>query len=76
MRAIPCSMTSYLFSTLPRQLEEFEQMCAYHQTSPESLFTRQRLCTLPTADGRISRCYRNISIYLYKYLIFNHNFIE
>ena len=52
----------YVFSTTPRQLAEFEQMCAYHQTSPESLFTRQRLCTLPTANGRITLAGNTLSI--------------
>jgi N-hydroxyarylamine O-acetyltransferase len=29
-------------------------MCHYHQTSPESHFTRQRICSLPTPEGRIT----------------------
>ena len=29
-------------------------MCDYHQTSPDSIFTRQRLVTKATPDGRIS----------------------
>jgi N-hydroxyarylamine O-acetyltransferase len=29
-------------------------MCLYHQTSPQSPFTQQRLCTLATVDGRIT----------------------
>ena len=29
-------------------------MCHYHQTSPESPFTRKRLCTLATPTGRIT----------------------
>lgn len=44
----------YLFSTQPRQLPEFAAMCHYHQTSPDSSFTRRRVCTLATADGRIT----------------------
>jgi N-hydroxyarylamine O-acetyltransferase len=29
-------------------------MCRYHQTSPESSFTRRRVCTRATPDGRIT----------------------
>jgi N-hydroxyarylamine O-acetyltransferase len=29
-------------------------MCYYHQTSPESSFTRKRVCTLATPDGRVT----------------------
>jgi hypothetical protein len=28
-------------------------MCAFHQTSPESVFTKQRLATLATPEGRL-----------------------
>ena len=44
----------YRFSLRPRQLTDFEPMCLYHQTSPESHFTQQRICTLATPDGRIT----------------------
>ncbi len=29
-------------------------MCRYHQTSPESSFTRKRVCSLATPGGRIT----------------------
>jgi N-hydroxyarylamine O-acetyltransferase len=29
-------------------------MCHYHQTSPESPFTRKRLCSLARPDGRVT----------------------
>ena len=29
-------------------------MCDYHQTSPDSIFTRQRLVTMATPEGRIA----------------------
>ena len=45
---------SYLFTLQPRQIQEFAGMCHYHQTSPESSFTRKRLCTRATPDGRIT----------------------
>ncbi|HMK21789.1 MAG TPA: arylamine N-acetyltransferase [Terriglobales bacterium] len=42
-------------STLqPHRLEDFEARCVYQQTSPESHFTRQRICTLATPEGRIT----------------------
>jgi N-hydroxyarylamine O-acetyltransferase len=44
----------YSFTLTPRRLDEFAAMCHYHQTSPESPFTRRKLCTLATANGRIT----------------------
>jgi len=44
----------YAFRLIPRRLEEFAAMCEYHQTSPESSFTRKRICTLARPDGRIT----------------------
>lgn len=44
----------YQFTLTPRQLSDFAPRCQFQQTSPESHFTRQRICTLPTPDGRIT----------------------
>jgi N-hydroxyarylamine O-acetyltransferase len=44
----------YAFTLKPRELSEFAGMCRYHQTSPESHFTRQRICSLATLEGRIT----------------------
>jgi N-hydroxyarylamine O-acetyltransferase len=44
----------YGFTLQPRELSDFAGMCHYHQTSPESHFTRQRICSLATAEGRIT----------------------
>ena len=44
----------YSFAQHPRNLEDFAAMCSYHQTSPESHFTQNRICTLATPDGRIT----------------------
>ena len=44
----------YRFTLQPRQLREFAGMCHYHQTSPESSFTRKRVCTRATPEGRIT----------------------
>lgn len=46
--------TEYLFSLEPRRLNEFAGMCRYHQTSPQSPFTRKRVCSRATPDGRIT----------------------
>jgi len=52
----------FVFSTRPRRLEEFAQMCLYHQTSPNSLFMKQRLCTLPIPGGRMTLLGNQFSI--------------
>jgi N-hydroxyarylamine O-acetyltransferase len=44
----------YSFTLLPRRLKQFAGMCHYHQTSPDSSFTQNRVCTKATADGRIT----------------------
>lgn len=44
----------YRFDTAPRTLTEYVDMCAYHQTSSASHFTRGAVCTLATADGRVT----------------------
>jgi N-hydroxyarylamine O-acetyltransferase len=44
----------YRFTLQPRQLPEFNGMCRYHQTSPASHFTRQRVCSRAIDDGRIT----------------------
>jgi N-hydroxyarylamine O-acetyltransferase len=44
----------YLFTLTPRALADYEPMCHYHQTSPESHFTRNRIFSVARRDGRIS----------------------
>jgi N-hydroxyarylamine O-acetyltransferase len=44
----------FVFSLTPRDLGEFSGMCHYHQTSPDSIFTQQRICTLPLTNGRVT----------------------
>jgi len=44
----------YSFMLQPRQLDEFAAMCHYHQTSPDSHFVLNKICTLPTPEGRIT----------------------
>ncbi len=42
----------YIFKDLNREFKEFSEMCDFHQTSPESHFTRGKVCSLMTGDGR------------------------
>ena len=44
----------YRFTLQPHELPDYVGMCHFHQTSPESHFTRQTLCSLATADGRVT----------------------
>jgi N-hydroxyarylamine O-acetyltransferase len=44
--------SEYIFKDLERDLAEFTEMCNFHQTSPESHFTRGKVCSLMTNDGR------------------------
>jgi N-hydroxyarylamine O-acetyltransferase len=52
----------YLFTLQPRRLQDFAEMCHYHQTSPESSFTRRRVCTQATGQGRITLSDRRLII--------------
>jgi len=42
-----------VFTDRPRRLEEFQGMCDFLQTSPESGFVRTRVCTVALPDGRL-----------------------
>ncbi len=44
----------YSFSLQPRELSDFTARCQYHQTSPDSHFVQNRICTRATPDGRIT----------------------
>lgn len=47
-------VAAYDFDLQPRELNEYEEMCLFQQTSPSSMFTQKRVCSLATPDGRIS----------------------
>lgn len=47
-------VTEFQFTLQPRQLDDFCEMNQYHQTSPESHFTRKLICSLATPEGRIT----------------------
>lgn len=44
----------YRFSLEPHAYEDYAEMCGFHQTSPESHFTRGRVCSRLTPDGRVT----------------------
>lgn len=44
--------SEYIFQNLERNLSEFTEMCNFHQTSPQSHFTRGKLCSILTENGR------------------------
>jgi N-hydroxyarylamine O-acetyltransferase len=44
----------YCFTLTPRRLRDFAEMCQFHQTSPESHFTQNRICTKALPNGRIT----------------------
>ncbi|HVE71671.1 MAG TPA: arylamine N-acetyltransferase [Thermoanaerobaculia bacterium] len=44
----------YLLSLEPHELHEFAAMCDYQQFDPGSSFTKKRVCTIATPDGRIT----------------------
>ena len=44
----------YSFTLTPRSLTDFAAMCHYHQTSPESPFTKKGVCSMATPEGRIT----------------------
>lgn len=44
--------SEYIFKDAGRALEEFAGMCEFHQTSTKSHFTRGRVCSLMTGEGR------------------------
>ena len=44
----------YRFTLRPYQYFDYAEMCRYHQTSPQSHFTKARICSRATPEGRIS----------------------
>ena len=44
----------YRFTLQPYSFADYEEMCRFHQTSPDSHFTKGRICSRATADGRVS----------------------
>lgn len=44
----------YRFTLQPYEYADYAEMCRYHQTSPDSHFTRARVCSLATPEGRVT----------------------
>ena len=44
----------YRFGLEPHAYEDYAEMCRFHQTSPESHFTRARVCSRLTPEGRVT----------------------
>lgn len=52
----------YLFTLKRRKWNEFGSMNKYHQTSPESHFTRGKVCTLAFNGGRVTLTDKKITL--------------
>jgi N-hydroxyarylamine O-acetyltransferase len=44
--------SEYIFKNIARELREFAEMCDFQQFSPESHFTKGKLCSIMTENGR------------------------
>jgi N-hydroxyarylamine O-acetyltransferase len=44
----------YRFTLQPYTFPDYEGMCRFHQTSPDSHFTKGLICSRATQDGRIT----------------------
>lgn len=44
----------YRFGLEPHVFADYAEMCHFHQTSPQSHFTQNRICSLATPDGRLT----------------------
>lgn len=44
----------YRFALQPYTFSDYEEMCRFHQTSPDSHFTKALICSRATEDGRIT----------------------
>ncbi len=50
----------YHVSPTPHDITAFGPMCAFHQASPQSPFTRRVICSRATADGRLTLAGRRL----------------
>lgn len=44
----------YRFTLQPHTFSDYQEMCRFHQTSPDSHFTKNIVCSRATEDGRIT----------------------
>lgn len=66
----------YIFTKKKRVLNEFTEMCNYHQTSPDSSFTQKSLISKPTLKGRITITGNTLKITERNALIKEHLFAK
>lgn len=52
----------YSFTIYPRQMSDFEEMCIFHQTAPESPFMQGAFCTMATERGRVTLSENSLTI--------------
>ncbi len=51
---VAAAQPEYRFHPRPRAIEDFAAMCRFHQTSPDSHFTRKIVCSRATLRGRVT----------------------
>ncbi len=52
----------FSFTTTPRQLQQYADICRIIQTSPESHFTHKKVLTIARPDGRVTMAERELEI--------------
>ena len=52
----------FIFLRSQCQLSDFAAMCRYQETSPDSMFTQKRLCSIATPTGRVTLSDRKLLI--------------
>lgn len=53
---------NYAFNLRPCHLSDFTEACRYYETSPDSSFTRKRMCTMASPDGHITLSEEHLAI--------------
>jgi N-hydroxyarylamine O-acetyltransferase len=52
----------YSFTSAPRQLLDFTEICDFNQSSPDSHFTQQTICSIATENGRVTLTENSLAI--------------
>jgi N-hydroxyarylamine O-acetyltransferase len=52
----------YQFDLRPCRLDQYADMCRWHQTSSRSHFTEKRICSLATPTGRVTLSGMNLIV--------------
>ena len=52
----------YDFTTIPREINDYKEMCSFQQDSPTSHFRTRMLCTIATLSGRITLSNNSLTI--------------